>query len=92
MAGKIYVLFSCDEWKSTDSMQMICATTDPNRMADVIEAELAADNMSFFWGNSSEDDFVEAFRRFKAENGDLGDVNSPLEYGHLEIVEDGEVL
>ena len=92
MAGKIYVLFSCDEWKSTDSMQMICATTDPGCMLNVIEQELEDGNMSFFWGNESEAESVEAFVRFKTENGDMNFINSPLEYGHLMIVEDGEVL
>ena len=61
-------------------------------MAEVIENELSEGNMSFFWGNSSEDESVSAFRRFLSANPDLKDVNSPLEYGHLEILEDGEVL
>ena len=88
----IYILFSCDEWKSNDSMQMICASVYPEKMLDVIENEIDEGNMTFYYGNSEEDESLSAFRKFRSEGADLKFINGPLEYGHLEIVEDGEVL
>lgn len=28
----IYLLFSCDEWKSRDSMRLVCATTELEKL------------------------------------------------------------
>ena len=92
MGGKIYILFACDQWKSNDSMRLACASTDSSRIMDVIEGELSSNNMSFFYGNSDEGESLSAFRTFRAEQPDLKFVNSSLEYGHLEIVEDGQVV
>lgn len=92
MAGKIYILFECDQWKSLDSMRMVCASTDARRMATVIDEELAVLNMSFFYGNSDETESQSAFQEFLETDPELKYANSYLENGHLEIVDDGEVL
>ena len=92
MSEQIYILFACDQWKSADSMRLACASIDPDKISDVIANEISEDNMSFFYGNSEEEDALDAFRKFRREGQEMRFVNSYLEYGHLEIVEDGEVL
>ena len=92
MSGKIYILFACDQWKSTESMNLACATTDPEKMMDVIANEIGEGGMTFYYGNSSEDEAPAAFQKFREEQPDLKFINGYLEYGHLETVEDGEVL
>lgn len=92
MDEKVYVLFGCDQWKSAESMRMICASAHPDRIMDAIEGEVEAGDMSFFFGNGDASESLPAFRKFREEGQELRFANSYLEYGHLEIVEDGEVL
>lgn len=92
MNEKIYILFACDEWKSLDSMRLVCASVDADTIMDIIESEIGGDDMGFFYGNHDKDEALDAFHTFRAESQEMRFINTYLEYGHLEIVEDGEVL
>ena len=48
--------------------------------------------MEFHYGNADAAESLSAFQKFWKEQPSLDFVNTYLDYGHLEIVEDGEIL
>lgn len=87
---KIYLLYSCDEWKSFASMRLEMATTDPAVLDDAIAMFITDREMSFD-GKDGKD----AADEFLIENNDknLQDADTNcyhrLGFGFVQIVEDG---
>lgn len=81
MNNKIYLLFSCDIHKSWSSMHLIVATTDIERLNEVIINELSDEDMDYYQSRGKE-----AIEKF-LDNQDY----KLLDYGYVDIVDDGEV-
>ena len=43
----VYHLYSCDQWKSTDSMRHIAVTDDPLILCALVARELSDENMDY---------------------------------------------
>lgn len=76
-SGEIYILYSCDEWKSWDSMRLVAATGSPRQLKKVLVGEIDKNNME-----------IESRKILSLPVGEIG---SQLDYGHIQIVRDGEV-
>lgn len=89
----IFVLFSCDEWKSSSSMRFITATLSLETLFYVIKAEILNDNMNYTRGNDnlSIEEQAALFTSDVDEEG-ISFALDNLEYGYVEGVEDGEII
>ena len=76
---KIYLLFACDTWKSTDSFRLIMATTNKKTLLSKINKEIKENNM-------------EISDKLISFNGDLRAIDTALTYGYIQEVENGEEL
>lgn len=72
----IYLLFSCDAWKSKSSYSLIMVSTSKNKIRREINRQVKAGLMSI-------EDKV-------TKKDDPEDINRVLEYGHIIITKDGE--
>lgn len=52
--NNIYILFTCDEWKSRDSMRLVCATTDLEKLKNAISESIKVDSMVYTHGEMSD--------------------------------------
>lgn len=86
----IYVLFSCNEWKSPESMRLVGATFSPRRMKSLIKAEIEKSSMYYKKGND-EATQKEQLKMFNEDYANKGEnfVFCNLENGYVEIVRDG---
>ena len=88
----IYILNSCNEWKETSSMILVTATTSIRKIKSIIIQEIKDGNMEYNRkGDISTTKQIKALKEDWAEYGSDFVFNA-LEYGYVEIVEDGEVL
>lgn len=87
----IYLLFSCDQWKSKDSMRLVVATTLPDRLTKVISDQIRNDTMEFDRGDElSMTGMLREIKKYNPET-QLSDLNNFLVYGYVDCVRDGEV-
>lgn len=82
----IYVLKSCDAWKTYNSMRDIVYTTNLKTLKKVIVEELKQDNMEY------DGDFSSDFDEFINDEDLVRYIDIRLKYGYLVCVEDGEIL
>lgn len=54
MEKSIYLLFTCDEWKSRDSMRLACATTDLEKLKNAIIESIKVDSMVYTHGEMAD--------------------------------------
>lgn len=73
----IFLLYSCDAWKSHSSMSLIMATKSKRKIKREIMRRVGRKEMSYHDDNMKE--------------GELTEVNKSLEYGHVVIVKDGAI-
>lgn len=83
MGNIIYVLKSCDAWKTNSSMGDITYTTNLKTLKKVIEEELKQDNMEY------DGDFSSDFDKFINYDCLVEYINTRLTYGYLMYVYDG---
>lgn len=74
----IYILYSCDVWKTWASMSLVVATGSPATLKKVLKKQVSAKNMEI----CSVDETLEL---------SIEEINQRLEYGYIEVVRDGEV-
>lgn len=74
----IYLLYSCDEWKSYSSFKLVMASTSDSKIRNEIQKQVKSKNMDY--GSNIED----------LKEKELNYLNSCLNYGYIEIVVDGE--
>lgn len=79
---KIYLFYSCNQWKEYSSMKLIMASSDKSKIIEQIEVELLANNMEYA-GADGKDGVLE----FRAREYDF----NLLGYGFVDVVGDGEV-
>ena len=86
---QIYLVYSCDDWKSTDSMRLEMATTSVRRLKSFIAKKIKAGD--YYYGSEEESRQVERFKRdFDTETRDY--INSLLIYGFYDCTYDGEEI
>lgn len=79
MEKDIYLLYSCDEWKSWSSISLIMASTSQNKIRKEIKSRVRNGDM----------EYGAEFKNIT--ESPLEDINNCLEYGYIDIVVDGEV-
>ena len=84
--NKIYVLKSCNAWKSYDSTRDIVYTTNLKRLKEVVEKELEENNMEY------DGDFSSDFDKLINDEYLVNYINMKLIYGYLICSKDGEIL
>lgn len=86
---QIFVLFSCDVWKTWASKRLIGATTSPTKLKKMIIEEIKEEGMTYGNEEASIAKQVAQFKKdFKEKPKD--DINSLLTYGFYDYVYDGE--
>lgn len=90
---QIFLLYSCDEWKSTDSLRLVCATTSPTKMKMAIASMIEAGEMEYFMEEDTTDNLKKAAKRFREDWKYLTrrDLNNYLKYGFYDYAYDGEL-
>ena len=78
----IYLLYSCDIWKSKNTMRLEIATTDITKLKNKIIREIEIDNMNV----------VEKDYKSFILNNPPHEINIALDNGYIDVVEDGEDL
>lgn len=87
MESVIFLLYSCDQWKSKDSERLVCASTELEKIKDAIIEEIKEGNMCY------EDENYSVKKMLKNFNSDWDsgyDVDPLLIYGSFSCVNDGE--
>lgn len=87
MGEYITLIFSCDKYKSRQSMRLIMATTDEETAIDFIYNKIKIGDMFYF------DDLLEyeeQAERFLADYRKGEDLNRDLFYGYIDYYKDGE--
>jgi len=71
---EVYVYYSCDQWKSKDSMSLIGIFTDKNILIKKIKEDLVKGHIQFYGT-------IEQF-----EKGNISELNNNIEYGHIDVL------
>jgi hypothetical protein len=69
-----YLLFSCNKWKTHNSMKLIASTDNLQKLKSLISKEIEFGNMEYKKSNS------------KIENQDVTEINNCLKYGYIEVL------
>lgn len=86
---QIFLVYSCDEWKSADSMVLLMATTSVSRLKMFIANEIARGNFEWYGEGNTRAQKAASFKKaFSKETRDA--LNSALTYGFFDYVYDGE--
>ena len=86
---QIYVVFSCDSWKTPNSMRLEMATTSPQKLRDFIIRKLENGDFAYEDQYESAEWQVEKFK-CDFDNKEVVLVDSRLKYCYIESVTDGE--
>lgn len=90
---QIFLLYSCDAWKSNDSMKLLTATTSTTRLRRFIESKIMSGDMRYA---DSGETYCEkkAVQQFCTDWKTItrAGVNSQLDEGFIDYVYDGEEI
>ena len=88
---KIYTLFTCDEWKSNDSMRLAFIGTSKQKLRKCVINMIENKNMEY---NNPNAPIRQQIKDFKIDfdNNNMRLVNSSLQYGMIGIYENNETL
>lgn len=89
---QIFLVYSCDEWKSTDSQRVIFVSTSQRKVKAFIRKCIENGTMTYDTGDTPSP--KQAGKRFAEDwkNKTRYDINSILGYGLYDYVQDGEEL
>ena len=89
MSKTIYLLYSCDDWKTRTGMQIILATTNRGQILKKIAKEIKNGGM-LYQGEKG----AEAAKAFLEDNknNSTEDITGYIQYGFVESFNDGEEL
>ena len=91
----IYMLSTCNEWINWDSMSLVTATTSIRQLKSIIIQKIKDGDMEYK-GRCSEENASKSkqIKKLKEDWLEEGEdfVFDNLEYGYVEMVEDGEIL
>lgn len=85
----IFILFSCDVWKSFCSYRFLMATTDPDLCVKAISEELEHSNMEYA-GCETQEASNRLVKDFKLH--DVPYIDGKLTYGAVIVAEDGVLV
>lgn len=87
---QIYLVYSCDDWTSTNSFRLMMATTSKRKLKAYVAKAIKDDNFRYGWeDNASKTRQVSDFKRdFECSTND--DINDKLTYGFIDYCYDGE--
>ena len=90
--ASIYILWTCDEWKSRDSMRVRMASTLEWKINESIFRGIKESDFDYAKtsGEVSREDMGEGFLHDIREGKSFSDINVALRYGMVEEFEDGE--
>ena len=87
----IYLVYSCDEWASRDSMRLEMATTSVRRLKAFIAKKIKDGDYDYNYDSNDHTKQAEEFKRdFDCETRDW--INSKLTYGFYDYTHDGEEI
>ena len=87
---QIYLVYSCDDWVSTDSFILRTATTSKRKLKSYIAKAIKDDLFRYGWSdNESKTKQVSEFKR-DFEYANRHDINNKLKYGYIDYCYDGE--
>ena len=85
----IYIVNSCDQWKSHSSMSLVTASTSITKIKRIILRMITDEEMEYDGATTAEQ--IKNFQAdWKAEGPDF--VFSKLQYGFVEELKDGEIV
>ncbi len=90
MAKQIFYVMSCDEWNSTDSMNLLFIGTSTRKLKMFVSSEIAKGNMEYksYMGLTPQQQSKE-FRK-DWEKALRADINSNLSYGYIDYCYDND--
>ena len=91
MQLQIFLIYSCDEWCSTDSLRLICATTSPSVVRNVIVNEIENDGMYYDSSELTREEMIEMFKE-DWDKKDRGYINGKLSFGYYDYTMDGDLI
>lgn len=85
----IYLLNTCDEWKSCSSMCCIMATTSLDKLRKGIITKIKSGDIEYKkgWDDATTDEQLAMFKGDWMQNKNFA--CDSLEYGYVEIMQDG---
>lgn len=90
MAKKqIYTVFTCDDWKSTNSMKLIMCTTSKRKLKSFIASKIKDDTFGYDDEERSKTKQIEQFK-FDFNTGLRDIINERLHNGYFDYCYDGE--
>ena len=86
---KFFLLFSCDLWKSTDTMKLVSVCSTPTRIKNAVIRALDEGYMRYGYAEGKAKE--EMIAEFKSDYRQLDrrSVNDRLWCGFIDIIEDG---
>jgi hypothetical protein len=96
MSKQIFVVYACDEWKSTDSMQLLMATTSVRKLKSYIAKRIEDDTFGYGDEELSKKKQAAKFKfDFSAGVGESSmrrTINDQLHNGYYDYCYDGEEI
>lgn len=88
----IYILSSCNIWKEYRSMSLVAATMSARKIKRVIIQKIKDGDMEYKRGNDALSE-IKQIRMLHEDWNHMGKdfVFNNLDYGHVEVVIDGEI-
>lgn len=90
---KIFLVYSCDIWKSKDSMRLLMCTSSPQKLESCIVKKIMNDD--FYYGYGGEQSCSESAAMFKKDldaAATIAYINDHLDYGFVDYCYDGEEI
>lgn len=87
---QIYLVYSCDRRKSTDSMQLEMATISKTKLKSYVAKAIKNDDFEYGWADSKTKQVAEFEHDF--EHSLRYDINTKLKYGYIDYCYDGEEI
>lgn len=88
---QIYLVYSCDEWKTLSSMRLLLATTSQRKLTSYLTTQIMLGCMSYQDGSVSSEEQIEKFKR-DFEREPRQNINNNLCYGYFDYCYDGEEI
>lgn len=87
---QIYLVYSCDDWVSTNSFQLKMATTSKRKLKSYIVKAIKDGDFEYTWlDKESRTKQVSEFKR-DFESIKRCEINNKLRYGYIDYCYDGE--
>lgn len=89
MSNPIFIVFTCDAWKATDSMRLVFATTSRTKLKELVAT--CVESETFEYGEDSVEAAATQLRKDFDSGLSIYDINNNLRFGIITAAEDGEM-